>query len=128
MEGYGKRVASKFGQHAIKASIQDSLAALLHEDPRYIPSQGTGVGSRTVYAVKHAFLVYRDDGTTKFADSHLIAAFGGAWAAHAWYPQSDRTAADVLTSGSIAFGVDAGMTVLKEFWPDIQRRLRRLFR
>jgi hypothetical protein len=128
MEGYGKRLAAKFGQHTAKASIQDGTAALLHEDPRYIPSGRTGFRPRLAYAAEHAFLIYRNDGTPKFADSRLIGCFGGAAIARAWYPRGDRTYADILKSGATSFGIDAGMTVVKEFWPDIRRGINRLFR
>ncbi len=128
MKGYGRRLADKLGQHAIKDSIQDGMAALFHEDPRYIPSRRNGIGSRTAYALEHAFLVYRNDGTTKFADSHLIAAFGTAAISRTWYPQSHRTVGGTLEAGAISYGVDAGMAVVREFWPDIQRRISSLFR
>ncbi len=128
MKGYGRRFGAKFAQHTVKDTLQDSVAALLHEDPRYIPSGRTGIGSRTAYAVKHAFLVYRNDGTVKFADSHLIACFGAAAISRAWWPPADRTVQNTLTSGLTSWGVDAGMTVLKEFWPDIRRKIGGMFR
>jgi len=125
MEGYGRRLGSKFAQHAVKRTIQLGVGAMLHEDPRYYASGRVGFLPRTGYAVSRAFMVRKDDGSTGPAIGRLTGAFGGALISRTWHPESDRTVRSGLESGAVSIGVDMGFQVLHEFWPDIKRLFRR---
>ena len=48
---YGYRFASSFGIHVVNQTVQSGLAALLHEDNRYVPSTCPGFGPRFKYAL-----------------------------------------------------------------------------
>jgi hypothetical protein len=124
MEGYGKRLGSKFAQYAIKRSVSQGLGAWWHEDPRYFPATSSGLWPRTLHAVGWTFRTRTDDGGEKFADARLIGTFTGALVSRTWHPEDQRTLRSGLQSGAISVGIDAGWNVFKEFWPDIRRKLR----
>jgi len=42
-----------------------------------------------------------------------------------YYPRSERTATNLTAKAAIAIGPDAISFVLREFWPDIARKLKR---
>jgi hypothetical protein len=124
MEGYGRRLASKFGHHALRRTIQLGAGIGLHEDPRYFRSQRKGFWPRATYAMKHVVITRKDDGGSRFAYSRLIAVFGAALISRTWHPEESRTVKNGLTNGAISLGWDVGNKVFEEFWPDIRRRLR----
>ncbi len=123
MEGYGKRLASKYGQHTIKRSVAQGLGALLQEDPRYFASTNTGFMPRTGHALAWTFITRKDDGGNKFADARIVGTFTGALISRAWHPEGERNVRSGLESGAISLAIDAGWNVFKEFWPDVRRRL-----
>jgi hypothetical protein len=125
MEGYGKRFASKFGNHAIKRTIQHSLVTLWHEDPRYYRSERTGFWPRTGYAITRTFVIRTDAGREKFNDSRVIATVTASLISRSWHPEDDRTWRSGIESAGKSLAIDVGMNVLKEFWPEIRSLLRR---
>lgn len=125
MEGYGKRFASKFGQKVIKRSIQHGLGALLREDPRYFHSEKPGLWPRMSWAVTRTFLIRKDSGGYKIADARLIGTFSAAIISRQWHPEPDRTLTNGLRAGATSVGYDVLKNLLKEFWPDIRRRVFR---
>ena len=123
MEGYGKRYASSFGQKAINRTVRIGLQTLLHEDPRYIASDRTGIWSRTLYAASQAAWVRKDGGGTRIAYSRFIGDFSAAYLSRQWHPDSYHTTSDYITAGLTSLGIDAAKNVFNEFWPDVRRML-----
>jgi hypothetical protein len=123
-EGYGKRLASKFGQHVIKRSVTQGLGSLLHEDPRYFASTSSGFLPRLKHAATWEVVTRKDDGSYKIADARLIGTFTGAFVSRAWHPEGERNFTSGLESGAISLAIDAGWNVVKEFWPDVRRHFR----
>ncbi len=124
-EGYGKRLASSVGRRAVKYSIQMGLGALLGEDPRYLRSDQSGVWRRALYAAGSTLVAQKDGGGRRPAYSRFIGAFGASYISRQWHPESYRTTGEYLSSGAISIGMDAAKNILKEFWPDIRRKMRR---
>jgi hypothetical protein len=123
MQGYGKRFGSSFGQNAINRSIRMALNGLFREDPRYLPSGGSGYFHRSLDAVHQEFWVRKDSGGSRIAFSRFAGIFGAACIATRWSPESYRTASVCLTSGMISLGLDTAKNVFYEFWPDVRKRL-----
>jgi hypothetical protein len=73
------------------------------------------------YAVGQIFITYSDSGGRQFNFSE----FGGISAAvaisMAYYPEN-RSASDAISKLGLQIALDAGGNVLKEFWPQGQRR------
>jgi hypothetical protein len=98
--------------------------SLLHQDPRYF-QRGTGTGwSRLSYAVGQIFLTHGDSGKTQVNFSELIGNSTAVAISNAYY-SDNRTASDAVSKLGIQLGVDMAANVLKEFWPDIQRKFGR---
>jgi hypothetical protein len=123
MKGYAQRVGAAFGDQMIGNMMTEGFApALLHEDPRYFRlGKGSG-GRRAWYAVTRIFVTPTDKNHMTFN----FAEWGGNAVAVALsnaYYKDGRSADDNLVKLLIQCGTDALSNVLKEFWPDVKRRL-----
>jgi hypothetical protein len=114
--GYADQVLSNFFPEAI-------VPALFHKDPRYFRKGEGSKGSRLVYAIDRIFVSKSDSGATTFNSSEILGNGLAALAGLTYHTQG-RTAGDVLTQWGITYiGTDTVGQVLKEFWPDIKRKL-----
>jgi hypothetical protein len=96
--------------------------SLLHEDPRYF-RRGTGpVKSRTLYALTRIFVTRTDSGGRRFNFSEVLGNATGVAVSNLYYSDT-RTASDNVIKLASQLGTDAASQVLKEFWPDIKRKL-----
>jgi hypothetical protein len=125
VSGYAKRFASAYGDQLIGNMMTEGIVpALTREDPRYFRLGGGPAGHRLVYALTRIFVTRTDSNHRTFN----VAEFGGNAIAvaisNAWYPDT-RTAKENAEKLCIQVGTDALSNVLKEFGPDIMRRLKR---
>jgi hypothetical protein len=93
----------------------------LHEDPRYFRRGTGGKKSRTWYSVSRVFVTRTDEGNNRFNWSKLLASFSSAGLSNAYYPSNNRGVGLTFTNAGLAYMGEAGMNVVKEFWPDISR-------
>jgi hypothetical protein len=125
MSGYAKRFATSYGDQMIGNMMTEGFVpALLHEDPRYFRlGEGTKT-HRTLYALSAIFWTKMDSGRKSFN----IAEWGGNSAAaaisNAYYPDT-RDARDNVQKLMIQCATDAFSNVLKEFWPDVKKKLHK---
>lgn len=125
-DAYGARVGASVGD----ASFHDLFAnavfpSLFRQDPRYFRSgEGKG-GRRAWYAISRVFVARNDSGRAAPNVSQWVGSLAGAGLANAYYPQGDRTVGHTFARAGETIGVEAGINVLKEFWPDLQRKLRK---
>lgn len=97
---------------------------LLHQDPRYF-RRGTGSGwSRLGYSMGQIFWTHSDSGRTQFNYSEVLGNSTAVAISTAYYKNA-RTASDAVSSLGVQLGVDMAANVLKEFWPEIERKLGR---
>jgi hypothetical protein len=123
--GYGRYVGASYGDFVIGDYMTEAIfPTLLHQDPRYF-RRGTGSGrSRLAYAVGQIFWTHRDSGGTEFNYSELIGN-SAAVAISTSYYVDNRTAGDAVSKLGMQIGVDMASNILKEFWPDLERKFRR---
>lgn len=121
--GYARRAGSGFAQQAAKVGIQFAVGALRHEEQRYQRAEGTGVWKRTRHALLATLVVPRKNrpGRT-VAAGRLSGALGAGLLSRLWQPARLHTFSSGFASGGISLGIDAGMNVLREFWPDLRGR------
>jgi len=124
-EGYGRRVGNAYAQNVIHRTLQYGVSAALHEDNRYFVSGQTGFLRRTKYALVSTLLARHDNGSQALSISRIGSAAGSAFISRAWQPRSTTSAGDGAVAFGITMGVDAGFNVLREFWPDLKRHLRK---
>jgi hypothetical protein len=140
--GYGKRFAAAFADGTIENFTTGAiLPALLHQDPRYFQLGHGSFWHRTWYAMSRNLITRTDSGTNQFNYSEVV---GGAWAAaistYSYHPKSelvttttpgvlryipsDRTLKNTAKVWGTQYGYDTLTLVVKEFWPDIRRKLK----
>jgi hypothetical protein len=141
--GYGKRYAASFADGTIENFMTGAiLPSLLRQDPRYFQSGHGSFTRRTLYAVSHNVVTRGDSGKKEFNYSEVV---GGAMAAaistYSYHPKgkyvtttspgvlrylpSDRTLNNTAKVWATQYGYDTLTTVLKEFWPDIRRKVHK---
>src|ERR1035441_7644262 len=98
------------------------VAEVANEDPRYF-RRGTGpVASRAFYALTRVMVTHKDSGGSRFNYSEWLGNASAVGISNAYYPDG-RTLADNGTKLLMQVGTDAVSQVLKEFWPDIRRKM-----
>ena len=144
-DGYGKRFASAFADGAIENFLTGAVfPSMLHQDPRFFQSGKGGFSQRTEYAVSRIFVTRTDSGTSQFNYSEVVgSALSAAISTNSYHPRafittrydpttgmltyihnaSDRTLPNTLSVWGSQVGYDTITIVVKEFWPDIHRKL-----
>jgi hypothetical protein len=98
--------------------------SLLREDPRYFRRGQGDKWSRMRYAATRIFITRTDAGRSRFNFSEVAGNATTVAISNAYYPDT-RTVADNVQKLSIQLATDMFSNVLKEFWPDIKRKLVR---
>jgi len=123
IKGFGHRLATNYADQAIGNMFTEGFfPVLLHEDPRYF-RRGTGsMISRVGYAFTRVFVTHKDSGGVRFNYSEWLGNASAVAISNAYYPQS-QTLGGNGTKLLMQVGTDAVSQVLKEFWPDMKRKI-----
>ncbi len=142
-EGYGKRFGSAFTDGTIENFMTGAiLPSLLHQDPRYFQSGKGSFGHRTLYAMSRNLITRGDSGKNEFNYSEVVGgALSAAISTYSYHPKgqyvttttpgvlryipSDRTLTNTAKVWGAQYGYDTLTLVIKEFWPDIRRKIRK---
>jgi hypothetical protein len=71
-----------------------------------------------------SFWTHSDSGRTQFNYSEIIGNSAAVAISNAWY-KDNRTTSDGVSKLGMQIGVDMASNILKEFWPDLERKFRR---
>ena len=123
--GYGRYFGAAYGDLVIGDYMTEAVfPTFLHEDPRYF-RRGTGSGwSRLGYAAKQIFWTHTDSGGTQFNYSEVVGNSAAVAISQGYYADN-RTAGDAVEKLGVQIGVDMTSNILKEFWPEVHRKLSR---
>jgi hypothetical protein len=123
--GFGRYFGASYGDFVIGDYMTEAVfPTLLHQDPRYF-RRSTGSGwSRLGYAMGQVFWTHRDSGGMQFNYSELIGNSTAVAISNGYYA-NNRTASDATSKLGMQLGVDMAANILKEFWPDLERKFRR---
>ena len=97
--------------------------AVLHEDPRYFRKAQGGAGARMGYAITRLLVTRRDSGARGFNFSEVLGTLASAGLSNAYLRERERTASKTMQRAGVSFAVDAGFNLLREFLPDIWRKM-----
>ena len=144
-EGYGKRYASAFADGTIENFMVGAvMPSILHQDPRFFQTSEGGFAHRAGYAVSRIFVTRSDSGHSQFNYSEIIgSALSAAISTNTYHPRSfittrydpttnsltyvynasSRTLPNTLSVWGTQIGYDTITIVIKEFWPDIHRKM-----
>jgi len=120
---YGKRYADIEGQYLIQRTVTFGLSSALHEDNRYFNSGKHGFWPRAAYAFESGILARHDDGSRHISVSQIGGVAAGAFLSRLWQPSSQNSAEDGAVSFGITMASNAGFGLVKEFLPDLGRKL-----
>jgi hypothetical protein len=123
--GFARHGGAVYGDFVIGDYMTEAIfPTLLHQDPRYF-RRGTGRGwSRLGYAVGQILWTHRDSGETQFNYSEILGNSVAVAISNAYYVDN-RNATDAASQLGWQIGVDMAANVLKEFWPDLERKFKR---
>ncbi len=125
IEGYAHRFGTTYADFAIENVMTEGVfPTLLHQDPRYFRRGEGSRPSRLGYAVSRLFITRGDSGKNQFNYSEVVGAATSLAISNAYYPDS-RSLGNNLGRYATQLVFDAASNVLKEFWPDLKRKLPR---
>jgi len=126
-EGYAKRFAQNFADGTIENfTTQAIFPALLHQDPRYFQLGKGGVKRRILYALKCIAVTRTDSGQSQLNYSEFLGSSSAAViSTYSYHPRADRNLSSASSVWASQVGYDTLNNLMKEFWPDIRRKLHR---
>jgi hypothetical protein len=131
-EGYGQGAAGygkRFGAYLADGTIENYmtgavLPTLLRQDPRYFQSGKGSFMHRTGYSVSRICVTRGDNGRQQFNYSEIIgSALSAGISTYSYHPRGDRNVHNALSVWGSQMGYDTVTLVVKEFWPDIRRKI-----
>jgi hypothetical protein len=124
VEGYSKYLGAAYADFVIGDYMTEGIfPAILHQDPRYFRRGKGSVWSRLGYSMDQIFWTHGDSGRTGFNYSEVLGNSTAVAISNIYY-KDNRTAHDAVTSLVVQLGIDTATNVLKEFWPDVDRKFR----
>ncbi|HLH44743.1 MAG TPA: hypothetical protein VKV74_17275 [Bryobacteraceae bacterium] len=125
MGGYAKRFGAAYADFSVQNFMTEGLfPVMLHQDPRYFRRHKGSGPSRLAYAAGRLFVTRTDSGQRQFNYSE-VAGGAASLAVSDFYHPDGRNLGDNMQRYALQLGFDAASNVLKEFWPDLKRKLPR---
>jgi hypothetical protein len=142
---YGKRFAAAFSDGCIENFMVGAVfPSFLHEDPRFFQKGHGGFFHRTFYAASRMVITRTDSGHEQFNFSEIVgSAASSVISTYSYHPKggyvstpsnphffipSDRTVKNTAAVWGTQVGYDTFTVVVKEFWPDIHRKISPKYR
>jgi hypothetical protein len=125
VEGYSKYLGAAYADVVIANYMAEAVfPTILHQDPRYF-RRGTGSGwSRLGYSMGQIFWTHHNSGRSEFNYSEVVGNSTAVAISNIYY-KDDRTVHNAVSSLTVQLGLDMTTNILKEFWPDVDRKFRR---
>jgi hypothetical protein len=116
MPGYGQRYGSAFAEAAIDNTVRFGMAAVFHEDVRFLICHRCSAKDKLQNALLMEFTArHGADGHRTLSATPLIAGFSGPLIAYtAWYPPG-YTPSLAAQHSALGFGTRIGFHLLREF-------------
>jgi hypothetical protein len=125
-QGYAKRYGAYFADTVDENFFTGAiLPSLLKQDPRYFQLGKGGFWHRTGYAISRVCVIRTDSGKSQFNYSEVFGSAIAAGISTSYHPASDRSFGNTMNIWGTQVGSDALGFVVREFWPDIRRKLRK---
>jgi hypothetical protein len=128
-EGYAKRLAASYTDEIQFRFFKEfAYPTIFSEDPRYYRLGEGPVGRRFLHAVAHSVVAYRDNGRPMFNFSEWMGEVSAVSVSNLYHPGARRGFAPAAEGIATDVALDIGYDELREFWPEIARKLRLPFR
>ena len=127
--GYSRRYGADLASTVSAKFLKDfAYPAIFFEDPRYYRLGHGGAGKRLLHAAGHLFVAQREDGTHMFNYSEWLGSASSAALSNIYHPGNQHGTGDTARRVGYSFAFDIGYDVLREFLPEVTRKLRLPFR
>jgi hypothetical protein len=124
--GFSRNYATAVAEHETASFFGKYVfPTLLSQDPRYHPSEKEGFWKRSSYAASRILITKNDSGEKTVNTSYLLGALVST-AIAASYSPIHRGPGQTMADFGSTVGGDAGMNILKEFWPQLREKIRPL--
>ncbi len=100
------------------------IASALHEDPRFYVRRHLSFKQSVKYAAVRVAVTRSDRGARVVNFSGLLGPLAGEGLANTYYPAGSRGASSVFTRYASDLGWKFGGHLLRQYWPNINRKLR----
>jgi hypothetical protein len=125
VKGYSRNFGTSYADFIIGNYMSEAIyPTLLHQDPRYFRRGIGNKWSRLGYSIGQVVWTHTDSDRTQFNYSEILGNSTAVAISSAYYPDN-RNVTDAATKLGLQIGVDMASNILKEFWPDVSRRLSR---
>ena len=123
--GYGRYYGTSLADLVVGNYMTEGIyPILLHQDPRYFRRGAGSTWSRLFYATGQIFWTRGDSGKVQVNYSELLGNSTAVAISNGYYADN-RTASKAVSKFGTQLSVDAAANILKEFWPDIERKFKR---
>ena len=123
-KGYAKRYGAAFADTTVENFMVGAVfPSLLHQDPRYFQSGKGGFWHRAGFAASRIFVTRTDSGKRQFNYSEWAGSAIAAALSNTYHPPANRSALNSANIWLTQLWGDALSFEIKEFWPDIKRKL-----
>jgi len=121
---FGKRYGESFADNSIGTYMTTAIfPSTLREDPRYYQMGKGRFVHRAYHAINRLFVVRTDSGHERFNYSESFGNAAAAAISNIYHVPADRTASRTATTFAFLILYDGMKNELKEFWPDIRRKV-----
>jgi hypothetical protein len=121
---YAARYGTSFADSSISSFLTSAIfPALLKQDPRYFELREGSAWRRAGYAASRTVITRGRSGEAQFNLSGVGGNGVAAAVSNLYYASDDRSAAQTLARWGTQVMWDAVSNELKEFWPDIRRKM-----
>jgi hypothetical protein len=103
--------------------VEFVVPAVTHEDPRYYALGHGGFIKRSGYALSRAVITRSDSGAEVFNFSEVLGSGAASGISNLYYPSASRSLGNTGSQWGLDVAIDAASFWVKEFWPDVNRRL-----
>jgi hypothetical protein len=124
-DGYGQRFAAAYADRATKAFFNKfAYPVIFRQDPRYFrKGKDATAGQRLGHAVGNTFVGHTDSGHNMPNLSLWAGTASTVAVQNLYHPGNDRGFTPAAQRFGVSIGISMGYDVVREFWPDISRKL-----
>jgi hypothetical protein len=124
-DAYGQRFAAAYADSVTKAFFNKfAYPVIFRQDPRYFrKGQDATFGPRLGHAIGNTFVGHTDSGRNMPNLSLWAGTASTVAVQNLYHPGNDRGFTPAAERFGISIGISMGYDVVREFWPDISRKL-----
>ena len=127
--GYAKRFGASYTDEVQFRFFKEfAYPTIFSEDPRYYRMGQGPKGRRFLHAVRHSVVAYNDHGEPMFNFSEWLGEVSATSLSNLYHPGQKRGIGPAAENVAVGVGMDIGFDELREFWPEVARKLRLPFR